>query len=214
MGGTGSGNYGGRPTVEDALKLDLHHLIRNGSFRPGAIVTGSLAWTNTYTGEQRASIGYEAHMGDESGSVCLRYTTTNHRTGQQTQHDYRVQLTTTPQPLGGRRWWWVCPRRGDLVSKLYKPNGAGTFASRKAYRLAYRSQRQSPYDRAISKAFKRRHRLGADGGTGDPIDKPHGMRCATFDRKMDQIEAAEAVCDARLLRFVQKFTRRPSTWLK
>jgi hypothetical protein len=34
MGGTGSGNYGGRPTVEDALKLDLHHLICNGSKGP------------------------------------------------------------------------------------------------------------------------------------------------------------------------------------
>ena len=61
MGGTGSGNYGGRPTVEAALKLDLYHLIRTGSFRPGATVTGFLAWTNSDTGEQRASIGYKAH---------------------------------------------------------------------------------------------------------------------------------------------------------
>lgn len=135
MGGTGSGNYGGRPTVEAALKLDLHHLIRS------------------------------------------------------------------------RRWWWVCPRRGDLVAKLYKPAGGGIFASRKAHRLAYRSQRQSPYDRAISQAFKRRQRLGADGGIGDPIDKPHGMRWATFDNKMKQIEAAEAVCNARLFQFVQKLTQ-------
>jgi hypothetical protein len=57
MGGTGSGNYGGKPTVEAALKLDLHHLIRTGSFRLGATVTGSLAWTDGYTGEQSASIG-------------------------------------------------------------------------------------------------------------------------------------------------------------
>jgi hypothetical protein len=75
--------------------------------------------------------------------------------------------------------------------------------------LAYRSQRQSPYDRAISQAFKRRRRLGAEGGIGDPIDKPHGMRWATFDRKMEQIEAAEAVCNAGLFRFVQQFTQRP-----
>jgi hypothetical protein len=88
------------------------------------------------------------------------------------------------------------------------PAGGGIFASRKAHRLAYRSQRQSPYDRAISQAFKRRRRLGADGGLGDPIDKPKGMRWATFDRKMDQVDAAEAVCDARLLRFVQKLSWR------
>ncbi|GEO19439.1 hypothetical protein [Microvirga aerophila] len=154
MGGTGSGNHGGRPTIEHALKLDLHHLIRQGSFRLGATMTGSLTWTDTSSGQQRASIGYEAHMGDEHGWVRLRYTTTNHWSGEKTDHDYRVQLTTTPQPFGGRRWWWVCPRRGDLVTKLYKPTSAGIFASRKAHRLAYRSQRQSPHDRALSQAFQ------------------------------------------------------------
>ncbi|MBL0407805.1 hypothetical protein JKG68_28265 [Microvirga aerilata] len=205
MGGTGSGNYGGRPTVEAALKLDLYHLIRSGSFRPGATVTGSLAWTNTDTGEQRASIGYKAHMGDECGWVRLTYATTNNWTGQTTQHDHTVELASTSQTFGGRRWWWVCPRRGDLVAKLYMPAGGGIFASRKAHRLACRSQRQSPYDRAISQAFKRRHRLGADGGLGDPIDKPKGMRWRTFDRVIEQIEAAEAVCNNHLIRFIQQF---------
>jgi hypothetical protein len=207
MGGTGSGNYGGKPTVEAALKLDLYHLIRTGSFRLGAMVTGSLAWTDTNTGEQRASIGYKAHMGEERGWVRLCCATTNHWNGQTTQHDYTVELATTPQPFGGCRWWWVCPRRGDLVSKLYKPAASGIFASRKAHCLAYRCQRQSPYDRAISQAFKRRQRLGADGGIGDPIDKPHGMRWATFDRKMDQVEAAEAVVNGRLLLLVQKLSQ-------
>jgi hypothetical protein len=49
--------------------------------------------------------------------------------------------------------------------------------------------------------------LGADSGIRDPIDKPKGMRWATFDRKMDQLEAAEGVCNARLLRFVQKLSQ-------
>src|SRR3712207_959218 len=121
MGGTGSGNYGGRPTGADVLKLDLHHLIRNGSFRHGATVTGSLAWTNTYTGEQRVSIGSEAHMDEERGWIRLTYATTIHPTGQQTQHAYTVELVPTPQSFGGRRWWSVCPRSCDLISKLYKP---------------------------------------------------------------------------------------------
>jgi hypothetical protein len=34
------------------------------------------------------------------------------------------------------------------------------------------------------------------------------MRWATFDRKMKRVQAAEAVCDARLLYFVQKLARR------
>src|SRR4051812_31223568 len=113
MGGSGSGNYGGRPTVENALVLDLHRLIRQGSFQRGAAVKGSLSWTNAHTGQTRASIGYEASMSEESGWVRLRYATT--WSGQTTQHDDRIELATTPQPLGGRRWWWICPRRGDLV---------------------------------------------------------------------------------------------------
>lgn len=96
-----------------------------------------------------------------------------------------------------------CPGAANALEAA----GNGIFASGKAYRLAYRCQRQSPYERAISQAFKRRRRLGADGSIGDPIDKPHGMRWATFDRKMDQVEAAEAVCDGRLLWFVQKLSQ-------
>jgi len=144
-------------------------------------------------------------MGEERGWVRLTYTTTNHWNGQTTNHDYTVELTTTLQPLGGRRWWWVCPRRGDLVAKVYKPAGGTLFASRKAHRLAYRSQRQSSYDRAISQAFKRRQRLGADGGIGDPIDKHKGMHWATFDREMQQIEAAQAICNARLSSLSRSF---------
>jgi hypothetical protein len=168
----------------------------------------SSSWTDSYSGQQRASISYEATMGEESGWVRLRDTTTSHWTGEKTDHDYQIALTTTPQPFGGRRWWWVCPRRGDLVSKLYMPNGGSLFASRKAHRLAYRSQRQSPHDRAISQAFKRRRQLGSTAGIGDYIEKPKGMRWATFDRKMDKIEAAEAVCNAHLAQFVQQFTKR------
>jgi hypothetical protein len=68
MGGTGSGNHGGRPIVEAALKLDLHHLIRTGSFRQGATVTGSLAWTNTDTGEP-ASATRPTWVKSAAGSV-------------------------------------------------------------------------------------------------------------------------------------------------
>jgi hypothetical protein len=79
---------------------------------------------------------------------------------------------------------------------------------REAHCLAYRSQRQSPHDRALSQAFKRRQRLGSREGIGDYIPKPKGMRWATFERKMKRVEAAEAVCDARLLYFVQKLAFR------
>jgi len=74
---------------------------------------------------------------------------------------------------------------------LHLPPGALTFASRRAYRLAYRSQR-----------------VGRDGGIGDPIPKPKGMRWATFDREVQKVEALEAVINGHLWVFVQKLNER------
>jgi hypothetical protein len=201
MGGFGSGRHGGKPTVEGGLVLDLNKLIRDRLFRPGSW-SGSLVWTEVYTGRRTADLRYEVHMAAERGHVRLRYTTTDPWSGEKRHHDYPIELATTPQPFGGRRWWWVCPRLGDRVSKLYLPAGASIFASRKCFRIAYHSQREAPYDRAIGRAFKLRRRLGSTGGIGDEIDKPKGMRWATFDRKMEKIEQAEAAVDAHLWRLL------------
>src|SRR4051812_31688737 len=51
MGGYNSGRYGGGPTVESGLTLDLYQLIRDGTLRPGQPSGGTLTWTYTITGE-------------------------------------------------------------------------------------------------------------------------------------------------------------------
>jgi hypothetical protein len=207
MGGFGSGRSGGRLTTDNGLTLTLSKLFRDGLFRPGS-AWGSLVWTNTTTGERIGSISYEANLGQDSGRVRLKYTTTRWD-GERRESDYWIQLETTSQTFGGRRWWFICPRTGTRATKLYLPNGAFTFASRQAYRLAYRSQREAPHDRALRRAFKLRGKLGADGGIGDYVPKPKWMRWPTYDRKLAEIFAAEEVVDAHLLGFVQKLERRP-----
>ena len=137
----------------------------------------------------------------------LKYTSTRWD-GDRRESDYWIQLETTAQPFGGRRWWWICPRTGRRAVKLYLPNGAFTFASRQAYRLAYRSQRETPHDRALRRAFKLRRRLGGDDGTGDYIPKPKWMRWPTYNRKLEEVAAAEEVVDAHMLSFAQKLGRR------
>ncbi len=101
----------------------------------------------------------------------------------------------------------MCPRTARRVAKLYLPNGAYTFASREAYQLAYRSQRETLYNRALRRALKLRGKLGAEGGVGDYVPKPKWMREATYDRKLEEIFAAEEVVDAHLLALVQKLER-------
>jgi hypothetical protein len=207
MGGFGSGRSGGLATTDSGLTLTLSKLLRDKLFRPGSACYSSLIWTNTSTGERVGSIGYEAHLGQESGRVRLHYTNTRWD-GEKRESDYWIQLETTPQPFGGRRWWFVCPRTGRWAAKLYLPNGAFTFAARQAYRLAYRCQREQPYDRALRRFFKLRGKLGADGGIGDFVPKPKWMRVRTYDRKLEELFAAEEVVDAHLLGLVQKLKRR------
>jgi hypothetical protein len=190
--------------VEGSLTLDINRLLREGIIHRDASASGSLSWSYAHAGQPSASIDYRAVLGPEQGHIRLCWTTTDRSTGEPLQREQWIELTTTPQPLGGRRWWFTCPKRGDLVSKLHLPLGGSLFASRKAHRLGYHSQRQSPRDRAVTQAHKLRRKLGATGSIGDGIEKPKGMRWATFDRHMERVEAAELVCDGHLLRFVQQ----------
>src|SRR5689334_10324764 len=123
MGGYNSGRYGGRPTVASGPTLDPYKLIRDPPLRAGASSRGSMPWTCSISGERVGSIGYLAILDAERGRMRLRYTTAR---WDGTQHDsaHWVWLATTPQPFGGRRWWFVCPRTGALVAKLHLPAGA------------------------------------------------------------------------------------------
>jgi hypothetical protein len=53
-----------------------------------------------------------------------------------------------------------------------------------------------------------RGRLGADGGVGDYIPKPKWMRWRTYDRKLEEIAAAEEIVDAHLAAFLYKLNPR------
>jgi len=141
-------------------------------------------------------MGFRSDLGEESGYVQLNWTSTNRRTGETRQCENRITLTTRPQPFGGRRWFFICPRTGENATKLHLPSGAYTFASRKAYRLGYRCQRESPRDRSLSRAFAFRGKIGGKGGTGDYIEKPKGMHARTFERAMEKVYAAEEIVDA------------------
>ena len=206
MGGYGSGRSGGRPTVESGLTLHLYRLIRQGLLVPSQNLSGSIVWTRVSTGERTASMGYEAHMSVDSGRIRLRYTTTTYG-GEKRDSDYSIMLVTTPQPLGGRRWWFRCPRSGDLVSKLHLPNGAYTFASRRAYRLGYLCQRKSPRDRSLSRAFALREKIGGKGGIGDYIPRPKGMHTRTFEGVMEKIYGAEEIVDTHTALLLARLKR-------
>ena len=190
MGGIGSGQWyrwSTKPLVEDGLTLDLARLMRQGLVRPGAFVSGTIYWHTAGTGERIASISYEANLQYPPGGwIRLHYTNNDE------PFDYRVPLTTTRPNFGGWRWWFQCPVHHERVAKLYKPVGATVFASRSAYRLAYRSQNATLHDRLAEKSHRIRRRLGGEPGFDQPHPrKPKGMHWRTYGRLCEEMDLYE-----------------------
>lgn len=105
--------------------------------------------------------------------------------------NYPVRLDWTNCTLGGRRAWLLCPARGcgRRVALLYI-GGAGIFACRHCYKLAYASQRERPDDRAARRADRIRDRLGWGAGIlNGEGDKTKGMHWRTFERLVAQHDA-------------------------
>ena len=68
------------------------------------------------------------------------------------------------------------------VALLYL-GGAGVFACRHCYRLAYACQREAADDRAVRRAGNIRERLGWQAGIANPSGgKPKEMLWSTFER--------------------------------
>ena len=208
MGGIGSGRSGGRPTVEGcAFILDINHLRHSGCLVPDATCGSQITWPGQ-DGTTLLTVTLRACLAQHSGTLTLAYERADYWTGRLHQIETPVDLIATAQPFGGHRWWFVCPRTGDRVAKLYLPLGALRFSSRHGYRLAYHSQRETPSDRATSRAFKLRRKLGSEGGIGERIRKPKGMHRQTFEREMAKVEDAETLVNGYTVLLVRRLTKR------
>jgi hypothetical protein len=197
MGGFGSGRYGGWPTVESALRLDIGAMMRWGCIRPGAHLQGEMTLHFTMmTFKSNLNLTYVT-----PGIVGFARNMTSTTIGRAT---YTTSTTKCFwQPLdrrsGGLRWWFVCPRLNRRVRKLYLPLGGRHFRSRHAYHLPYSSQRETVHDRAMRRARKLCLRLGGDPADDTYPNKPKRMRWTTYNRLMDELVAADGVADERLL---------------
>jgi hypothetical protein len=141
----------------------------------------------------------ETHIDDPwNGCVRLKYEMTDYWTGEPLAVDDKIFLATSRPTFGGLRWWFMCPQLNRRVRKLYLPRSGRHFWSRHAYELAYASQRETKFDRALRRARKLRLRLGGDPADDECPDKPPRMRWATYNRLMDRLVAADAVTDERL----------------
>jgi hypothetical protein len=196
MGGFGSGRRGGRPTVESAFRIDIDVLRRHGMIRLGSRDGCVMHFSGYY---DDLDVKCEVHIeGPWNSWIRLKYDMIDYRTDEPLEIDDKIALATSRPPLGGLRWWFVCPRLNRRVRKLCLPLGGRHFWSRRAYRLAYASQRETVYDRAMRRARKLCLRLGGDPADDSYPDKPKRMRWTTYNRLMDKLVAADDVADEKL----------------
>jgi hypothetical protein len=207
MGGFGSTRWAWistRDTVESSRSLDISRLHRAGCLNPG--YRGGCEWTRD--GEPVASVRLQRD--GDALVLCYRV----QRYGQEWQDvEQRTQIVWRPCRLGGERPYFLCPRVvngivcGRRAAKLY---GVGTyFLCRHCYRLAYASQREDRYDRALRRANKIRMRLGGGPGMASAFPaRPKGMRRETYERLQSAVLNAEISAEERLVIALARLQRR------
>jgi hypothetical protein len=194
MGGWNSGRSGGRLVKEGGLTIDLALLLRKGWMQDGCQSWGhQLTWSRGH--DSSSSINYDYDLTDpDHASMTLSYRQSRGG-GEWQERKQHIRLVYTVPPYGGRRWWMICPVKGDRVGKLYLPNGGDIFAGRKAWRLGYRSQRVASRDKVFERLFSLQRKLGSDSGWQAGLRRPKGMWHRTFERHFERYLDLERACD-------------------
>jgi hypothetical protein len=112
--------------------------------------------------------------------------------------DQHIYLEPVEMRFGGWRWYARCPMSGRRCMTLVLPNGGHRFASVKAWRLPYASQREDIFGRAHRKIAKANERL-------DRMSKY--ARTPTRQHQWDRIAEAEEVLDYGLALAWQRLSK-------
>ncbi len=209
MGGWGSGRTGGRPVADEALKIDWAWMMRTRRAVPGQRISGGLYWTRG--GEPCSNISYVCDMTDpEYGGMDLSFTAKNRWDGTSKSYKQHVQLSYSEPNYGGKRWWMHCPINGDRVAKLYLPAGGDVFASRRAWKVGYTSQRKGPRDQCFERLFSLQRRLGCEQGWEQPIRRPKGMWRRTYERFERRYWELDAECAYQMMGVLKLLERETS----
>ena len=193
MGDFGSTRWGwtsAKNTVESSHSLDINRLNRAGCLRPGC--WGGWEWK--HNGERVASI----QLRHDGNRLVLSYRIQRHgRNGRMSNSQLRS--SGAPCRFGGARPYFVCPgvvngiACGRRVTKL-------RFLCRRCYRLAYASQREDRYDRALRRANKIRMQLGGEPGMASQFaDRPKGVHHQTYEHLQSAVTSAEIYAQERLV---------------
>jgi hypothetical protein len=133
-----------KDTVEDGTKLSIFKLKEFGLL--GDYHGTTLTWTRSLSGHKN-SVGIVVDVTGEP-YVNLNYTITDRNSGEKTDYDYKIGLTTTQCRFGGVRYWFICPLSrngvpcGRRVGTLFLSSGGKYFGCRHCYDLSYESRNE------------------------------------------------------------------------
>jgi hypothetical protein len=163
--------------------LDVNQLPEKSCLRPGC--TSSCQWIN----------------GNEVFSIRLR------AEAERLHRRYTVRGKTWPRPSASSicaagsavvAFFFICPGDGSdckrRVTKLHLSHRY--FLCRHCNKLAYASQYEQPWRRALRRANKLKQRLGIGVGIGEPFPhKPRGMWTRTYGSLLNEILHAEILAN-------------------
>ena len=167
MGGLGSGRRKdrARKTVESHLTLDVNLLSEKGCLRPGCsstcqwIVSNEVVSINLRAEAERLSLSYNVQVGN----------------GERQDIVETISIVRLRCRFGGSRAYFICPGPGGgtdcgrRIAKLHLSRRY--FLCRHCNHLAYASQYEQPWERALRRASKLKQRLGIDVGIA--VDNGH-----------------------------------------
>ena len=149
---------------EDHQRLDVGVLSRNGLLSD----SGSLTWSG----------GSGVTIDGCGDHITLAYAVDGHKVQEQ------VTISKTAVHLGGHRSWFICPGCERRIAALYF---ADNFRCRHCHDLRYRSQRETPRFRAISRIQRARHKLTGSRDLTQPIPtRPRYMHANTYQRLLKE----------------------------
>lgn len=201
MGGYGSTRWNGcatRATTQSTLALSVE-AFRDALKPETDAVEGSARWMFDGRKQEMGLTLWPAEEHPETGRIVRTCTlafaasTDDEKAAGTSGKAVRlnVPMESVPAPLGGRRWWFLCPTCDHRRAELYLVQrwGAWRFECRRCARLAYPSQHENPEHRAYRRAKKLSERLRVKVATPAELEdcigwtppRPKGMRRATYD---------------------------------
>jgi hypothetical protein len=176
MGGINSGRRADTPSTDDCLRLSLTDLRKSGILQRHLWARREREWVELRT---RRTVGSASIVADID---CRKITIKGSAFGQQI--DQVFDVVAQPQPLGGERFYALCPITGQRSTVLYLPIGESVFASARGWGVPYASTRERDVARAYRRLDKAEKRWLSMSKYTRKRTRERILRCLIMDGEM------------------------------